>query len=201
MIKYYWSKLLKKIRLSAIVNSKIHPTSKIESGSNIVNVIMNKHSFCGYNCEIINAEIGSFCSIANNVIIGGAMHPMDWVSTSPVFYEGRDSVKKKYSEHKREEGKITIIEHDEWIGQYAQIKQGVTIGTGAVIGMGSIVTKDIEPYSIVAGNPAKLIRKRFNDNIINDLLNSHWWKFEDAELTKLSRYIKKPEEFINNLIK
>lgn len=201
MFKYYWSKLLKKIRLSAIVNSKIHPTSKIESGSNIVNVIMDKYSFCGYNCEIINAEIGSFCSIANNVIIGGAMHPMDWVSTSPVFYEGRDSVKKKYSKHKREEGKITIIEHDVWIGQYAQIKQGVRIGTGAVIGMGSILTKDVEPYSIVAGNPAKLIRKRFNDNVIDDLLNSHWWKFEDAELNKLSRYIKNPEEFINNLIK
>lgn len=63
MIKYYWSKLLKKIRLSAIVNSKIHSTSKIESGSNIVNVIMDKYSFCGYNCEIINAEIGSFSQL------------------------------------------------------------------------------------------------------------------------------------------
>lgn len=201
MIKYYWSKLLKKIRLSAITNSKIHPASKIESGSNIVNVIMDKYSFCGYDCEISNAEIGSFCSIANNVIIGGGMHPMDWVSTSPVFYEGRDSVKKKYSTFKRNQDKKTFIEHDVWIGQYAQIKQGVTIGTGAVIGMGSIVTKDIDPYSIVAGNPAKLIRKRFDDDIINELLKSNWWDFDDARLNKLSRYIKNPKEFINYINK
>lgn len=56
------------------------------------------------------------------MIIGGAMHPMDWVSTSPVFYEGRDSVKKKYSVHKRKQSKITIIEHDVWTGQYSLIK-------------------------------------------------------------------------------
>ena len=136
---------------------------------------MGRHSFCGYDCEITNTEIGSFCSIANNVIIGGGMHPMDWVSTSPAFYIGRDSVKAKFATHTREPVKKIIIGHDVWIGQYALIKQGITVGTGAVIGMGSVVTKDVEPYSIVAGKPACLINHRFNEDIVQKLLHSKWW--------------------------
>lgn len=67
----------------------------MESGSNLVSVTMERYSFCGHDCEIVNAEIGLFCSIVNNMHIGGAMYPIVWLSTSPVFYKGRDSVKKK----------------------------------------------------------------------------------------------------------
>jgi acetyltransferase-like isoleucine patch superfamily enzyme len=198
-IKYLWVKLLKKIRGSAVKNCHIHRTSKIESGSHLVNSKMGKYSFCGYNCEIINCEIGSFCSIANNVVIGGAMHPINWVSTSPVFYEGRDSVRTKFSTHKRTPDKNTVIEHDVWIGEKSMIKQGIKIGIGAVIGMGSIVTKDVEPYSIVAGNPARLIRKRFDDETINLLLESKWWNFDDEKLLTIGKNIQNPKEFIRNI--
>jgi len=170
----------------------------VEAGSEIVNSTFDKHSFCGYNCEIINCEIGSFCSIANHVIIGGGMHPMDWVSMSPVFYEGSDSVRAKFATHQREPAKKTIIGHDVWIGENAIIKQGVTIGTGAVIGMGSIVTKNVEPYSIVAGCPAKEIRKRFKDETISELLRISWWNFSDDELKKYAEFFKDPTRFINN---
>jgi len=78
-IKYLWAKFFKKVRGSALKNCSIHSTSKVESGCDLVNVQMGRNSFCGYDCEISNAEIGSFCSIANNVIIGGGMHPMDWI--------------------------------------------------------------------------------------------------------------------------
>ena len=195
-IIYIWVKLLKKLRGSAIKSSTIHKTSKIESGSNIVSTTMARHSFCGYDCEITNTNIGSFCSIANGVIIGGGMHPVDWVSTSPVFYEGRDSVKAKFSVHKREEVKKTIIGHDVWIGQNVLIKQGVKIGTGAVIGMGSVVTKDVESYTIVAGCPAKSIRKRFDEITIIKLLDSKWWELKDEQLHEYSKFIKNPNEFI-----
>jgi len=196
---YFWSKLIKKIRGSAIKNSIIHPTSKVESGCNIVNVQMDRYSFCGYDCEITNCEIGSFCSIANNVIIGGGMHPMDWISMSPVFYEGRDSVKKKFYEHKREATKMTIIEHDVWIGEGAIIKQGVTIGTGAVIGMGSVVTRNVEPFCVVAGTPARFIRKRFSDDVITRILESQWWHLPEFKLKELGQFFNRPEEFLRKL--
>lgn len=196
-IEYYISKILKKARGKCLINSKVHKTSKIESGSSVVNSQIDRYSFCGYDCQIINCKIGAFCSIANNVVIGGAMHPAEWVSTSPVFYEGRDSVKRKFSIHKRNPDKTTVIEPDVWIGQNAVIKQVVIIGVGAIIGMGSVVTKNVEPYTIVAGNPAKNIRKRFDDNIIEKLIESRWWEFSDKKLFSLDKYITNPSDFIN----
>lgn len=198
---YLWAKAFKKIRGSAIINSSIHSTSKIEAGSQVVNSTFDRHSFCGYDCEILNCSIGAFCSIANNVKIGGGVHPMEWVSTSPVFYEGRDSVRAKFSKHKRKPVKTTIIGHDVWIGQGVMIKQGVTIGTGAVVGMGSIVTKDVEPYVVVAGSPAKVIKERFDKNTASKLMASKWWEFSEKELMKFAEYFTDPERFIKELEK
>lgn len=198
-LMFYWAKFFKKIKTKAIKNSSIHPTSKVESGSEIVNSTMDKYSFCGYDCEIINCDIGSFCSIANRVVIGGGMHPMEWVSTSPVFYEGKDSVKEKFYEHKRRPPERTKIGNDVWIGEYSILKQGITVGHGAVIGMGSVVTKDVEPFSIVAGCPAKEIRKRFDSETIDALLKSGWWDFSDEELFKYGKFFNDPQEFLKNL--
>lgn len=197
MIRYYWAKLFKKIRGAAIKNSRIDKTSKVEAGSSIVNVTMDKYSFCGYECEITNCSIGSFCSIADKVIIGGSFHPMNWVSTSPVFYYGKDSVEKKFSEFKKDDVKRTYIGHDVWIGNYVLVKQGVKIGNGAVIGMGSVVTKDVPPYEVWAGNPAKCIRKRFDDDIIQRLLTSEWWNLDEDVLEKAAKYIQEPKEFLD----
>jgi len=200
-LSYIYSRLLKKLRGTAITNSTLHKTSKIESGSQIVNSHFGKYSYCCYDCQIINCEIGAFCSIANYVVIGCAAHPMDWVSMSPVFYEGRDSIKKKFSNYKRKEDKKTYIGNDVWIGEKVLIKQGVKIGNGAVIGMGSVVTKDVDPYCIVAGNPAKVIRKRFSDDIIEKLQYIKWWDFDDKTLTEYAKYITDPEKFISEVLK
>lgn len=199
MIKYIWAKIFKKIRGSAIKNSSIDKTSTIESGTHFINSTMDKHSFVSYDCDISNTDIGSFCSIANNVIIGGGMHPIDWVGTSPAFYEGRDSIKAKFSKHKRKNIKKTLIGHDVWIGQSVIIKQGICIGTGAVIGMGSIVTKDVPPYTVYAGNPAKLIKERFDKNTAEKLLKIEWWNFDDKKLKKYAKYFTNPDQFINKV--
>lgn len=200
MIIYYMKRFLKKIRGSEIKNSYIHKSSKVESGSQIVNSKFDKYSFCGYDCEIINTEIGPFCSISNNVKIGNYNHPVNWGSTSPVFINGRDSVSKKFSEHPSINQLPTIIGADVWIGTNAIIKQGVNVGEGSIIGFGSVVTKDVKPYSIVGGNPAKLIRYRFSDDYIGVLIKSKWWNFDDAKLKRLAKNINNIDVFIEELI-
>lgn len=198
-LAYLWSKLLRKARLSAVASSTVPKTSKIESGSHVVNSTFGRHSFCGYDCAIYNCDVGDFCSIANDVKIGGGAHPMNWVSMSPVFYEGRDSVKAKFSTHKRMPASRVRIGHDVWIGEGAMIKQGVTVGTGAVVGMGSVVTRDVEDYSVVAGVPARSIGKRFDDDTIAKLLDSEWWKIPDEDLKTFAQYFMDPERFIEEI--
>lgn len=200
-IKTLWHKIVKKCQGSAIRGCQIDRTSSVESGSNLVSVRMDRYSFCGYDCEIVNTEIGAFCSIANNVKIGGARHPIDWVSTSPVFYSGRDSVKKKFATFDRDEDKHTVIGSDVWIGANVIIIQGVNIGNGAVIGAGAVVTKNVGDYEIWAGNPAKFIRKRFSDSIIQGLLDSKWWLSSDEQLSKYANSIKDPQAFIKKFEK
>lgn len=198
---YIWSKLLKKMKGAAIIRSEIHPLSKVEAGSDFVNSIMKKYSFCGYNCQIINTEIGAFCSLADNIIIGGARHPIEWASSSPVFYAGKDSISTKFSEFPRIPDKYTIIGNDVWIGTGVKIIQGVNIGTGAVIGAGAVITKDVPPYAIVGGNPAKIIRMRFEENVVKGLLESEWWNIPEERLQKAAQYIRDPKKFINEIMK
>lgn len=201
MIQYLYAKLIKKLRGAAIIDSHIDKTSKVESGSHVVSVSMGKYSFCGYDCEIIDCEIGNYCSIANKVVIGGAMHPMSWACMSPAFYKGRDSIKKKFSEFPRDTEPRTIIGNDVWIGHSAMIKSGVTIGNGAVIGMGAVVTKNVPPYAIVGGNPARIIRMRFENEIIDELNNSEWWNLSDDIIQECAPYIKEPVVFLEKLKK
>lgn len=121
-------------------------------------------------------EIGSFCSIAQNVtIFAGGEHNMHWVTTYPLRIAfghplaGKDGLP-------RTKGKTTIG-NDVWIGYGATILSGVTIGDGAVIGAGTVVVKDVLPYAIVAGNPARLVRFRFDTETIAKLLEIAWWNW------------------------
>ena len=198
-IKYIWAKLFSKLHGKALNGAKIHKTSKVEANSIVINSSFDKYSFCGYNCKIINTEIGAFSSIADNVTIGVAEHPIDWVSTSPVFYKGKDSVKKKFSEFEREPSKMTKIGNDVWIGENVTIRAGVKICDGAVIGMGAVVTKDVNPYEIVGGVPAKHIRFRFDDDLISKLTESKWWERDEAILEKAAQYIKCPIDFLEEI--
>lgn len=200
IISYYYSRFLKKLRGAAIKNSHIHVSSKIEAGTSFINSAMGRHSFCGYDCAILNAEIGSFCSIASNVKVGGVAHPVHFVSTSPVFLSHKDSVKSKFASHAYLPEIKTHIGSDVWIGDGAFIKAGVHIGTGAVIGMGAVVTKDVDSYAMVAGNPAKLIKKRFPNHIIEQLLASKWWELSDTDLAKVGMHVDKPEEFVRKVM-
>lgn len=199
MIAYILCRLQKKMRLSAIRNSKVHKTAAIEGGSQIVDSTMGRHSFCGYDCVLLNVDIGSFCSIADNVYVGGSAHPMHFVSTSPVFLSHRDSVKAKFSKHDYHHMPRTRIGNDVWIGYGARIKAGISVGNGAVVGMGAVLTRDVAPYTVVGGNPAREIKSRFPEEIVKALLASEWWTYSDEQLREAAVDFKDPEKFIKRL--
>ena len=131
------------------------------------------------------AVIGRYVSIGEDVQIGRGSHPIDWVSTSPVFYQRHEDVVDRQIDAARyylpkftgQVPKSTIIGHDVYIGHGAFIKQGINIGTGAIVGACAVVTKDVPPYAVVAGNPAKIIKMRFPDSLVKELLISQWWKY------------------------
>lgn len=141
---------------------------------------MGYGSYMGFSNEFSNCLIGRFCSIGNCVRIVSADHPTVMVSSYPAFYSDTFRIsyvkESKYKEHiYTSNGYECEIGNDVWIGDNVLIKGGVTIGDGAIIAMGSVVLHDVEPYSIVGGVPAKIIRKRFDDATIEALINIQWW--------------------------
>ena len=200
-ISYLYSKFVKKVlRGKCIINSKIDKTSAVASGCNISNSSLGRYSYLSYDCEVINCEIGAFCSISDHVFIGGAEHPISYVSTSPVFLNVVHSgPTKRFAKFSLPETKQTIIGNDVWVGHGVTIKQGVRIGNGAIVGSGAVVTKDVPDYAIVGGVPASIIRYRFSDGIIQQLLQSKWWNLKDDELLKYSMYFNNVDDFINRL--
>ncbi|ATB64102.1 glycosyl transferase family 1 [Pseudomonas mosselii] len=198
-LAYLVSKVLKKLRLAAVIDSQVHATSKVESGTSFVSSRMGRYSFCGYDCDIAHCDIGSFTSIASDVVIGGARHPMEWASMSPVFYKGRDSVTRKFAEHPLPPPGAVVIGHDVWIGRCAIILPGVTVGNGAVVGAGAVVTRDIPSYAIAVGSPAKVIRYRFAPEVIARLERARWWDFSDERLSELGGDVTEVEAFLRRV--
>lgn len=121
-------------------------------------------------------DIGSFCSIAEDVsIFGGGEHRTDWVTTYPLRIAFNEALAHKDG-HPASKG-ATRIGNDVWLGYRAIIMSGVTIGDGAVVGAGAVVTRDVPPYAIVGGNPATVRKYRFSPEVINELLEIKWWQW------------------------
>lgn len=137
--------------------------------------------------------IGNYCSVAANVWHLNANHPMHYGCMSPLFYQKAFSGNPAVTDVRRT---ALAVGHDVWIGRDVKILSNVTkIGNGAVIGAGSIVTKNVEPYTIVAGNPARVIRRRFDDETIAKLEASRWWTLPPDELMKLQSVVQDPCAF------
>ena len=151
---------------------------------------VGKCTYCAKQPSIWNpkiVKIGSFVSIGRGVSIGHGKHPLNFLSTSPYFYLDRLGFKDKNMASHTEYTVVepVIIGNDVWIGDNVTIFNGVTIGDGAVLGASAIVTKDVPPYAIVAGNPAKIIRYRFDEEIITQLLELKWWELDDDIIRKI----------------
>ena len=163
-------------------------SNKFYKGAEINASKIGRHTYVA-NSKITSAEIGAFCSIGPEVKIGGlGNHPTMWISTHPVFYSTLMQSGKTFATSDLfEELKHNKIGNDVWIGARALILDGVSIGDGAIIAAGAVVTKDVPPYAIVGGVPAKVIRYRFSEEVIAALIEWQWWSLPDVVLASLAK--------------
>lgn len=172
-------------------------STRIEAPFYLNDIDLSDYSYIANNSRITNARIGKFCSIGPNFCCGLGIHPVDGISTSPMFYStAKQNGITLCKESKLEESKQTIIGHDVFIGANVTVLDGVTIGNGAVIGAGAVVVKDIPPYAIAVGVPAKVVKYRFNVHQINELQKIEWWNFSEKELEKVEKVFFDVEKLI-----
>lgn len=165
---------------ASVHQSELDPQVGLGDETVILRSSIGRYSYLGPRCIVANSKIGQFCSIAADVAIGSGSHPLDRnAAVHPIFYLHRPDLGwDLVSRDGFEEFQTTTIGSDVWIGTKVVIRDGVTIGHGAVVGAGAVVTRDLEPYGIYAGVPARLVRYRFDENTRSRLLRLAWWNRE-----------------------
>jgi len=188
----------------------IHPSCKIKDSylgsytalgpqTYLIESSFGDYSYTAGNVQIIYTELGKFCSIANSVRINPGNHPQWRVTQHHMTYRRfqygfGEKDDDEFFNWRREHS--CHIGHDVWIGHGAVIMPGVKIGTGAIIGSGAIVTKDVGPYEIAVGVPAKVIKKRFDEKTIDGILKSEWWNWDRATLEKNFEQFLSVDDFL-----
>lgn len=162
----------------------------LESGSALHNVKLGDFTYVAANSKLANVVLGKFCSVGNEVLAGLGKHPTrDFVSTHPIFYSPIGQCQLIFTKEPLfEEFSAITIGNDVWIGARSILLDGISIGDGAIIAAGSVVTKDVPPYVIVGGVPAKMIRNRFSQEETDYLKTLKWW---DRDLNWIKENFKK----------
>ena len=212
MIKYYIQKLLgrwlgtpeipegKTIGFSLVRSERAF----VKKGKNIrVNapfflhrVEIGDYTYLSVNSRVCNTTIGKFCSIGPNFCCGLGVHPTNGISTAPMFYStAKQNGLSLCKDNKIEESLHTTIGNDVFVGANVTVLDGVTIADGAVIGAGAVVTKDIPPYAIAAGVPAKVVKYRFDDKTIQKLLEKQWWNGSEEDLKLVEKHFWEVDSF------
>jgi len=184
--------------------------NSINNHSELTDSYIGLGSYIANNSILRKTKIGRFCSIGDYVRTGLGKHPTkNFVSTHPAFFSLQTPAgftftqKQLYNDHDyvdKNKKYFVIIGNDVWVGNNVLIMDGIKIADGAIIAAGSIVTKNVEPYTIVAGIPAKPIRKRFSDKKIDKLLEINWWNWPIDEIANKSNNFVNIDNFFNQLI-
>lgn len=149
-------------------SSTIDPLAKVKLSAAVLNSNVSAFTYVGINSILQTTEVGRYSSIAPNVVCGGVQHETRFACTSRFVFDLAPL-------------QATTIQADVWIGASAQIISGVCLGIGSIVGAGSVVTKNTEPFGIYVGNPARLKRLRYPPDVIEELLASHYWLMEPVK--------------------
>jgi acetyltransferase-like isoleucine patch superfamily enzyme len=182
-----------------ISNATLEGNSTIQTGCVLDQVVLGAWSYIARETVLNDVRLGRFCSIGPRTIIGAGEHPTDLISTSPVFYSDRGQCGPGFASATTfTERRTVTIGHDVWIGAHVFIRDGVSIGNGAIVAAGAVVARDIPPYAVVGGVPAKPIRSRFHADIVARLETLAWWNWDEAKLAQAQPHIAQnnPEKFL-----
>jgi len=199
-----WIKNLFNKRISNLAmvfdDCKIAPLGTVYLQARISGVEMGNYSYIGRGTIIHNTTIGKFCSISDFCVIGLPGHSINTLSTSPLFSGIHNGTKSSWVKKNIPHTPVDVkIGNDVWIGYRAIIPVNVTIGDGAVIAAGAVVTKDVPPYAVVGGVPAKVIKYRFSQEVIERLLDLRYWDRPDEEIKKNIDLFQKEDLSIEDL--
>jgi phosphonate metabolism protein (transferase hexapeptide repeat family) len=183
-----------------VANVHLGPFTEVGEMSYLENVDMDAYSYCGPFCIFQNAKIGKFASIAASVRIGPTRHPIERPTLHHFTYRRR---LYGFAERDDEDffswraNQIARVGHDTWIGHGAIVMPNVTIGNGSVIGAGAVVTRDVPPYSVAVGSPARVIRSRFEPGIAEAMERIAWWEWTREEIAeRLDAFTGSVAEFV-----
>lgn len=159
--------------------------TEIGRGSRLAHVAMGDYSYCDRVCDLANTEIGKFVNIASFVRVGATDHPLDRASLHHFLYRSASYWEDAADDDAwfaRRRARVARIGHDTWIGHAAQVKPEITVGHGAVVAAGAVVTRDVAPYMIVAGVPAAPLRPRLAPDLAERMMALAWWDWGHARL-------------------